>query len=170
MATPANKKWFGCVRGQGGFATSFGIDHICGLIRETGVAADVFDYGDVGAIEAVLRQRTKMGDKVGLVTYSLGGSTGEYLGTRDRIDHLISIYDSSFAIEYVLDQKLVLLSTLYHTPGALSDGSLKAGYKEVIEVPNGITVIPVLGDIVAHLEGQFSPIIVNGVLERVAKL
>lgn len=157
------------VRGQGSFLTSPGIDLLAADARRQDVVADVFNYSDWVAIEAVIRQRRGMGDKVAVVGYSLGDSTGTYLGTRDKIDLLICIFESSFAANYPPDHDNVGHSVLFHGPGALSDADV-GRFDEVIEVPNGVAAIPVLGGLVAHLAGQFSPIIVDGVLQRLAKL
>ena len=157
------------VRGQGGFLTSPGIDLLAADARRQGVVADVFNYSDWVAIEAVIRQRRGMGDKVAVVGFSLGNSTGTYLGTRDRIDLLICIFESSFAANYPPDHDNVGHSVLFRGPGALSDADVGM-FDEVIEVPNVVAAIPILGDVVSHLAGQFSPIIVDGVLQRLAKL
>jgi len=140
------------------------------LIREQGIASDTFNYGDWQGIEAVLRARYARGDKLAVATYSLGGSTGTYLGTRDHIDLLMCIFESSFAQNYPVDHKNVAHSVLFHGPGLLSNAGLNDKFDEVVEVPNSVASIPVVGGVVAHLAGQFSPIVTNGVLQRLAKL
>lgn len=166
----SNNKYCAVILGQGGTATSLGMVHLASLIRDRGIACGVFPYEQWQAVEVVLRQRYGVGDKLAVVTYSLGGSTGTYLGTRDHIDLLMCVFESSFAQNYPVDHSNVAHSVLFHGPGELSDAGLSDNFDEIVEVPNSLAGIPVIGGLVAHLEGQFSSIITDGVLTRLAKL
>ena len=168
--TDNSKKYCAVILGQFGAPLSAGAVLLAADIRAAGIASDTFNYGDWTGVESVLRARYLRGDKLAVVGFSLGNSTGTYLGTRDHIDLLMCIFESSFAQNYPVDHKNVGHSVLFHGPGALSDAGLSDNFDEVIEVPNSLAAIPVLGDLVAHEAGPFAPIVVNGVLSRLAKL
>jgi hypothetical protein len=152
------------ILGQGGWFTSAGIGVLGQRIAALGITTQVFEYQDWTAAEAFVRGRSAAGDKVAVVTYSLGGSTGTYLGTRDHIDLLICIFLSSLAQNYPVGPN-VTDSVLFIGQDFLSDAN-PGGFKEVIPV----TVTPFTIPIADHLLGQDEPQVIDGILTRVAAM
>jgi len=158
------------IRGQGGFFTSPGIDLLAADARRQGVVADVFNYSDWQAVENVIRQNSAMGDKVAVVGYSLGDSTGTYLGTRDKIDLLVCIFESTFGQNYPVNHANVARSVLVHGTGFLSSAGLADKFDRLVEVDEPLSDIPLIGSLAGHLAGQFAPAVVETVLGELATL
>lgn len=153
------------ILGQGGWLTSAGIGVLAQRIAAMDVATQTFQYQDWVGAEAFVKARSAAGDKVAVVTYSLGGSTGTYLGTRDKIDLLICVFLSSLAENYPVNKANVAHSVLFIGQDFLSDAN-SGGFDEVVNV----TVTPVTIPILDHLLGQDEEVVIEGVLSRIAKL
>lgn len=153
------------ILGQGGWLTSAGIGVLGDRIADMDVHTQVFDYTDLRDIEAFMVDARNVGDKLAIVSYSLGNSTSTWLGEHDKIDLLCCIFESSLAANYPVDKANVAHSVLFIGQDFLSDAN-SGGFDEVVNV----TVTPVTIPILDHLLGQDEEVVIEGVLSRIAKL
>lgn len=152
--------------GQGGYAFSMPFSAIRTLANQRELAfTDVFSYDALAAaIDEIAGWREK-GSKIALIGYSLGVTTATYLQTTMPVDLLISIAASTLAENHTVNKANTKRSVLYRGTDFLSSAGAHDGYDEVINVTAGFG-IPIL----SHLLIPNNPIVINGVLDELAKL
>lgn len=154
------------VRGQGGIVTSFGMDVLGARIRKMGIECEVINYSEWQAGDQLIREKQKAGYKIALIGYSLGNSTITYLGTFEKIDLLVAIFESSLGQNYAINHVNVGHSVLYYGQDFLSN----AGQNDNFNEKHYVEVTPITIPVFDHLLGQAEGVIINGTLSQLATL
>lgn len=154
------------VRGQGGFVTGWGMDILGAQIRKIGVTCEVVDYTDWQAADQLLREYQKAGYKIALIGYSLGNSTITYLGTFEKIDLIVAIFESTLGQNYKINHVNVGHAVLYYGQDFLSSAGQDDGFNE----KHYVEVTPITIPVFDHLLGQGEKVVLEGTLSQLAKL
>lgn len=148
-----------------GYPFSAAFAAIADKVRAQGVTVAVFNYTDYASAETWLKECAEDGGRIAAVGYSRGVEAATLIQTLMPVDLLISIAASTL----VSDNRPVALakdSTLYAGTDFLSSACQRGyGYRNVVHVTAGFG-IPVW----SHLNIPASPIVINGVLDELAKL
>jgi hypothetical protein len=143
-----------CIMGQFSYLFSGGVPIIASRLRGLGITAETFAYGSVSLIEAQCRSYQNAGYSLGLVGFSLGTSTADYLQRFLHVELMVCLAESSLEQTFKINHELCKRSVLWHGPDFLSDAGGADGF-DVIEV----TYLP-------HLLIPYSPTIQSDILSR----
>ena len=112
-------------RGQGGVATSFGLDQMAAQARADGCLADVFNYGQFAAGLAAIEAHLKAHDLLMVVGFSLGGGDVTLL-SKDGvpIDTLVAVDPSQLGYNYQLNPKTTKRSVLWYDDNWILNGPI----------------------------------------------
>jgi hypothetical protein len=155
--------------GQGGYVFSMGVPILASKASAAGITTDVYGYTEVDRARVNLGKYRQRGCKLGLVGYSLGGTTATWLQTLMPVDLIICIAESTLGENHPIDHKNTKRAVLYSGPDFLSSAGQHDGFNKVVEVDAlrmPLLAVPVL----SHILIPFTDPVTNGVLDELAKL
>lgn len=150
--------------GQGGMFFSNSFAAIGLLARQYGVITTIYDYDDFKG-ETWLKDMAEKGYRIAAIGYSLGVTMATYLQTIMKLDLVISVAPSTLAENHLINKENTKRSVLFYGTDFLSSAGQHDNYDEKTRVIAGFGI-----PVISHLSIPSNPIVVNGILNELAKL